>query len=696
MNEDKKEIGPEQFFNIEHPGDPYVEIQFKTSQAPNGNINDATWESVTLENNFFDSLTITDESGFQELEITLRDRDFVNIEDIILRTVLCSRVSSWAGFYTAQDSSGVSNRQKYEAATTSLKTQTPESSDTIMKNTFQVYIDNTEASAIRVRFGWGSNQKGYYETLDYDKYKERTEQTRPIIRSPWLYFMILGANYNIDSGGHMSFQIKGISTVKAYLERSKFLMNGTVLEGLPEEIWKVMSDRIYEGSGEKVLLVNKTGETRVKEVADITDVPKGIEASKEPDEDFFKYQAKPIKLSSLYENPMIFFDSSGNEKRSLHFKSLRQLITDFINLLNSKYIDYDGAVIIDKEGQDIDMSQIHHVEKPDFYVTSFLNQGKVGGTDAIHLYYRKPSIKNQKYIRVYSWKDSKNSIIKNFSLSTENDFAQMNAPITIKTKEWDNKEGKEVEKLRQINFGSITADLDGIDYNIDTVKEVSQAMNNIKGKLGFITADVYKPSNYNDSNGFVSSFIQNLNDNVFKGTIDLFLDPFYLFDSNLKPYDYLIKIDVNTPSRYLTNGVYVPGSKSYLTGYYMIGKITHKISASEATTTLEVIKYPDEREGFGTNKEKINKVDIANQLDALLIKEKQNHSKILAKIRQRNDLEEYIKSLETIYPNKDYPSEIQKQVDIDTQTIKEINQDLEELGKLENDLQNTINSQRRR
>ena len=54
MNEDKKEIGPEKFFNIEHPGNPYVEIQFKTSQTPNGNINDASWESVTLENNFFE------------------------------------------------------------------------------------------------------------------------------------------------------------------------------------------------------------------------------------------------------------------------------------------------------------------------------------------------------------------------------------------------------------------------------------------------------------------------------------------------------------------------------------------------------------------------------------------------------------------------------------------------------------------
>ena len=645
-------------------------------------------------------MIITDESGFQELELTLEDRDFINLEDIILRAILCSRVSSWVGFHTAQDSSGVSNKSKYEKDTKSLDNIEGQTinqiSDTIMSNTFQVYIDNTEASAVRVRFGWASNQQGvYYEISEndsYDKYQERTEQTKPVIRSPWLYFMILGANYNIDNGGRMSFQIKGISTTKAYLERSKFLMNGTVLQGMPEEIWKEMSKRIYEGSGQKILLVNKTGETRVKEATGTTDVPKGIEASKEPDEDFFIYQAKPIKLSSLYENPMVFFDSSGNEKRSLHFKSLRQLISDFINLLNSKYVDYDGAVIVDEEGKEIDMSQIHHVEKPDFYVTSFLNQGKVGGTDAIHLYYRKPSVKNQKYIRVYSWKDSKNSIIKNFSLSTENDFAQMNAPISLRVKERDEK-GKEVEKLRQINFGSITADSQGIDCNVNTVREVSKVMDNLKGQLGFITADVYKPTNYGDSNGFISSFIQNLNDNVFKGSIDLFLDPFYLFDANIKPYDYLIKIDVNTPSRYTENNVYVSGTKSYLTGYYMIGKITHKISANEATTTLEVIKYPEERQGFGTNVEKIDKVKLMNQLEALQKQQAEISKKTEEKLKQKTKLEKDIQDVKNFYGDN-IPSNVKAKVNVWEADVKDINEDMKAIGEQEKELISTIETQR--
>ena len=579
MSDKIKLIGPEQFFDIEHPGNPYVEIQFRTSQLsdPN-NINSATWESITLENNFFDQLTITDESGFQNMELILKDRDFINIEDVVLRTVMNSRVESWAGMMNVQ------NKKTYDAQTTSLNAvaigydelekmsedernkKATEISDTVMKNTFQFYIDNSAASCIRVRFGWASNKKGYYDVEDTKDFLERTKNTSPVIRSPWLYFMMLGANYNINSEGMMSFLIKGITVSKAYLENAKFLMNGTVLQDKAEVMWKELHDRIYEASGETVVL-------------------------RTPTDDFFKYQDKTIKLTSLYETPSVYLDNSGNEKRSLHFKSLRQLISDFINLLNSKYVNYNGEAIEVKEGQEVDMSQVHHIEKPDFYITEEMKNGDgsiKGGKKqtVVNLYYRKPDPQEQGLIRLYSWKDAKNSIIKNFSVSTESDFAQMNAPITLKD---------DMGNLHQININSLSAGKDGMDLHLNFVSDLKDELNNMKGKSGFITTNVFKDSNMGKADNFLTSFIQNLNDNVFKGTIEIPLDPFYLFDNALKPYQYLIGIDVNTPSRYLRNGIYVSGRKSYLSGYYMIEKIRHSITASGATTSLDIVKFPEPR-----------------------------------------------------------------------------------------------------
>ena len=636
MNEEK-EIGPEKFFNLEHPGNPYVEIEFRTSKPTNADDpNSANWESITLDNNFFDSLTITDESGFQELELALQDRDYINIEDIILRTIMNSRVEAWSGI-----ASESTNAEQFKKATHSLDNAEPIDKDapqnskerieqleeqnknlansinennkdnengkqtqqvidannaeidklnntqakqtrneSVMENSFQVYIDSSMASCIRILFGWASNQKNiYFETEDLDAFRKRTEQTNPVIRSPWLYFMMLGANYNIDSNGQMKFIIKGISVAKAYLERAKFLMNGTVLQGLPQEIWEVLHKSINMANKGNIIL-------------------------EAPNEDFFKSQNKEIKLSSLYENPMIYLDSTGNEKRTLHFKSLRQLISDYINLLQSKYIDYDGAEIPLKDDEVPDSSQVHHVEKPDFII----ERDKTTNKSIVKLYYRKPDINKQDFIRVYSWKDAKNSIIKNFSISTDSDFAQMNAPITIK----DGEGG-----FQQINLSSTTADPKGMDLNPNVLRNLTDQIKKSKGQIGFISAEVFKSGNYNGTKDFIASFVQNLNDNVFKGTIDLLLDPFYLFDNALKPYEYLIKIDVNTPSRYTRQGIYVEGSKSYLTGYYMIGKIQHSITSSSATTTLEVIKFPEVRPNAGRNVNLSEKQDRAQKLASI-------------------------------------------------------------------------------
>ena len=54
MSEAKKatEIGPEVFFDLEHPEDPYVDIEFRTSPPTDpDNPDSAIWESVVFDGN---------------------------------------------------------------------------------------------------------------------------------------------------------------------------------------------------------------------------------------------------------------------------------------------------------------------------------------------------------------------------------------------------------------------------------------------------------------------------------------------------------------------------------------------------------------------------------------------------------------------------------------------------------------------
>lgn len=571
-----KEIKEDAFFDLKHPDNPCVEIQFKIGAAKNPRTTNDIWTPIEIMDNHFDNITITDVSGFQTLELYLKDRDFINIENVILKTLMYARVSSWENFYnkdTLEKIQGTSISGGKKA--TDGQAGDKQTADALMRKQFQFFIDNESAECIRVRFGHSLVPSD----MPVSNFKGRTKkETGTVIMTDWIYFILLNVNYNVDSNGSMSFLIKGISASQAYLERAKLMVNGTTLEGTAKEIWHMLKTYIEQGTNWHILLQedsNGGGEDQYFKMP----------------QDFFQYQGnKKLTLNSLYEQVQTVITEQGVE-RVISFKSLKQLLDDFVNLLKPIYRTKNGQPVPRPEETPNSTTkeaeyEIHHIEKPTWFARKLT--GEMGEYIAIGLYYASPMSDNnhQKIKRVYTWKDAPNSLIRNFSVSTDNDFAMLNAPVCLK-----NKNGK----TEIVNFKSVYSGKESFNNKINYIKALKEGLSsNFNNNIdGFVVAEAFDIENNNTVESFIDSFVNNINNSVFKGEVEIPLDPFYLFDDEMLPYVYTIKIDVNRPTRFdQDNNIKIP-NKSYLSGNYLISKIVHNISHGSATTKLSVIKFPD-------------------------------------------------------------------------------------------------------
>ena len=411
--------------------------------------------------------------------------------------------------------------------------------------------------------------------------------------SPWIYFILLNVNYNINNDGSMSFLIEGISEGAAWFDRAKLMLNGSILKGTPERVWNLLSKYIAKGSNNKIIL-QKDGNS-------------GGEQYEKKAQDFFKYQnkRKEIKLSTLYEEVKTVISPQGLEERVLSFKPLKQLLNDFVNLCKPMYRSKEGKIIVfdDSEKEEDIQNNIHHMDKPRWTYFTYNPKGDstIGSKNdsqiIIKLYYSSPIDNNpQEVERIYSWKDAPKSLIKNFSVATKNDFAMLNAPVSL-------MKGGEVTN---VNLGSISYSTQReYENRVNLVNTIRNGLKERKWTGGFLSAEAFKTTNYNDDTNFLGSLIDNINNAVFTGELEIPLDPFYLFDDEMLPYTYMIRLDINRPTRFNRNNEVVTPYKSYLTGNYLISKIVHTISYGSATTKLSITRFPDIDENYDANSEEV-------------------------------------------------------------------------------------------
>jgi len=290
----------------------------------------------------------------------------------------------------------------------------------------------------------------------------------------------------------------------------------------------------------------------------------------------------------------------GEVKEIVQYKTLKEILNEFCNLSPKKYRLKNSSTGTDliKEEYEVEnqlsnqllgtntqsvINDNYEVIPLQWMIMEFETkegEKKVKKT-GIKFYYPNKKISNQDFIRLYTWRRSKISLIKNFNINSDLDFSNMETNVV-----YTNTDGTQTKN------SSISGVNAGISSSFMQSKRDSNKISLVN--YGFDTFN---------SKDTVQSIVANMNKILSKGSIEIPGDPFYLFDEKMNKYGYLIAINVFRNKSIAVNkpesGSSFVRERSYLSGFYLISKITHNISSGGFSTTLDLMKYypTNKREG---------------------------------------------------------------------------------------------------
>lgn len=333
---------------------------------------------------------------------------------------------------------------------------------------------------------------------------------------------------------------------------------GKSYDGL-EDYYQKISSRIYKNSKEDLKELDQ------KITKDLLMYSEDLDAiSKEYDKNKKSNIGQPISISLGGED--------SQDLSNVYSKSLSSLFSDFCNqcMPLAKSTDIVSTASLDQEGNQ--NTAVLTEDATNYHLTWSVvgkYKAKSGSYQPIvGFYYKQPS--RPGYIRRYFWGtgNANQHIVKDLSIKASSEFAMFSS---IKTINLENGSLKDYEEK---------------DNTMNTVLNVSK-IQEAAGKVEF--------PNFVTRNAKQKNIMNNLLKAINKGTITLLGDPSLVFVDEIQPYTYPIYLDIKLQQEGAASWSkegYSAYEQSYLSGYYLVTKITHNISSSGYTTTLEVIKYP--------------------------------------------------------------------------------------------------------
>jgi hypothetical protein len=520
-------IFPNDFFNIQNPNSPWVSIQFRDMSN--------SWSEITMNpSNYFDRLSIEDNGGLQTLSLTLVDKNFANLENIIAKAIMAARLANkiYAG--------------------TAVET----------KDAMIVKMNSQSCVNIRIRYGYAENNQDYIDQTSFGAdFEARIKSSKTVIRSPWIEFMITNVIYRMTDFG-LEATISAISMLENWLDNIKIQRLFSIIKDTPLNIITWIGDVISKSFGGEVTI-------------NIEDDPLG------PKDEKGNMAKIAIEIGSV---------EALNKSRPTYM-TMRNLMQEVCSRVTPKVVKADGSMIAENDIDDGSMDRTYA------YTYSI---EKTNNKIKIVFYYPDPASKNtQSNVRTYIWKEYGKSIIKSMEINSKTDWASLNAPFSV----------------RDITSGAVSFylnTLQKIQVDNNEIKESMDKLNKMANSDDFVksiqkSTDDFSMISLSASRSnplslgkpltpLAANIVGALNAGLFDGTITIPGDPFYMFDKVLMPFIYAIRLIVMRPG-YIDDTNSYTGSnglqQSYLSGYYVIKKITHTIDINGYNTVLEVFRAPN-------------------------------------------------------------------------------------------------------
>jgi len=607
----------------------------KDGYKPNDKLTEELKQQSLQFNNFFENVELEDNGGLVNCNLKLYDPDFGNLEQIILRSILSMKAANQ--YYE-------NNIDKEDSYMLQFHSGAPQNIN------FRLRFGYADALVSRDDIiDIASNETGEF-TERVIATDEEDNSRKMVIRSPWKYFQMMDCKFSVSESG-MYAEVKGISIGTSVFDRLKIVQRFAMLRGTPELLIKQLGKQLFKSSSGMIQFVDTNGSvilpdedvtTTMRNMANYnTDsnfhsrwgltwsiVPEGTDVETWLSEQYSEeaegaeaqlvrdirrleeeHAAHMYRIEVMYgAEPRPKTDRNGRvivgttERTYQNIKSLLRNICSKVPPIYRQEVD--GEEIYRETAEDVKKIFTGDEDPVDLGGGEVYDRGKFQpvrysfktreiqykGTEKVIVRvsfdYAKPQINKQDYIRKYTWRNNKNNLIKNFSIASEFDFAQMNTNIAIVNDE-------------------------EVDYYMAPPSSSSDVDNNRSGAPSSTSFDPTRGNNLRLVHSIIENteagsgeqgnierrtmaqqMIDNMNAQVFRGSIEIPGDPFFQFDEAMEPYSYGIYIEVVRDFNYYTQNLNEANEKSYMSGLYVVKKIKHSLGSGGFKTILEVEKWP--------------------------------------------------------------------------------------------------------
>ena len=391
------------------------------------------------------------------------------------------------------------------------------------------------------------------------------------IRTEIIETLITGYQTEFSSAG-IYYTIKAIEMSQSELSKYKIYQRYTNIKGTPSEVlYTVMNmvNGIFDGKDGGIKLYIDESCRNGKDVV-IEDYEKE-EESKDEDNVNKVQEPKQVQISlgskdalSMYQDDL----SNGlkeevsfkNIKKPKLYKSVLSILNDLKAVMPPKVVDsglMKDVIVTDQDGNSVKAIQKQNAYRRFTYGVQTDDKGKV----EVYFYYQQPT--KFERIKKYEWgpANGKHSVITNIDIKTDNEYALLTSMSTITEK------------------GASVKSRDGYGTEVLKNKDVKYA------------DYIAQPGESTPLDKIAYAYSQAL----YKGSITIMGDPFYCFDKFVQPFTYPIYLDFRLPvsQSWASAKNSNVGYSHFMSGFYVVTKITHDINDSGFRTILEVMSYPN-------------------------------------------------------------------------------------------------------